>query len=254
MMVETLVVDTHNHVGGWSELYADGSIDDFVRRMDSAGVDKACINHIYTPDATRANDIVARCVEKHPDRLYGVAYVTPQYQNEAIPELERAFDRLGMKYLFIPDTTFSQYPMDDSRYERIYDWVSARGFAIMCNIPQASDVGPSPGERYAAIADKYPNVNWVIAHSGNTADGQEQSVLAARLAPNVYLETCSSWGEHGTIEYLVEGAGEDRVLFGSDLALMDPRSQLGRIVTADISDDSKHKVLGLNAVRVLGLE
>ena len=57
-----------------------------------------------------------------------------------------------------------------------------------------------------------------------------------------------------SIEFLVEGAGADRVLFGSDHSLMDPRHHVGRIVTADIPEDAKRKVLGLNAIKLLGLE
>ena len=51
----------------------------------------------------------------------------------------------------------------------------------------------------------------------------------------------------------MEGAGADRVLYGSDMPLMDARMQVGRIVTADISDHAKRQVLGLNAIRILGL-
>jgi predicted TIM-barrel fold metal-dependent hydrolase len=53
------------------------------------------------------------------------------------------------------------------------------------------------------------------------------------------------------IEQLVNEAGADRVLFGSDTPLMDPRGQLGKIITADISDKAKEQILGLNAQRLL---
>ena len=53
------------------------------------------------------------------------------------------------------------------------------------------------------------------------------------------------------IEYLVEHAGADKVLYGSDQPLMDPRCQIGKIITARINDDDKRKVLGGNAARLL---
>ena len=59
--------------------------------------------------------------------------------------------------------------------------------------------------------------------------------------------------QHDTIEFLVAGAGEDRVLYGSDMPVMDARFHIGRIITADISDDAKVKVLGSNAIKLLGL-
>ncbi|MFH1566401.1 MAG: amidohydrolase family protein [Gemmatimonadota bacterium] len=69
----------------------------------------------------------------------------------------------------------------------------------------------------------------------------------------MYLETCSTYRTPGVLEELVAGAGADRVLFGSDMPLMDPRVQIGKIVTADLADEDKRLVLGLNARRLLGL-
>ena len=68
-----------------------------------------------------------------------------------------------------------------------------------------------------------------------------------------YLETCSTFRTPGVIEELVDGVGADRVLFGSDMPLMDPRSQIGKIITARISDEAKQKILGGNAGRLLGI-
>ena len=55
------------------------------------------------------------------------------------------------------------------------------------------------------------------------------------------------------IEELVDGVGVDRVLFGSDMPLMGPRTQIGKIITARISDEAKQKILGGNAGRLLGI-
>ena len=38
------------------------------------------------------------------------------------------------------------------------------------------------------------------------------------------------------------------------MALLDARHQIGKVVTADISNEDKQKILGLNAIELLGLE
>ena len=43
-------------------------------------------------------------------------------------------------------------------------------------------------------------------------------------------------------------------MFGSDMPLLDARAMIGRIVTAEISSEAKQKVLGLNAIKLLGLD
>lgn len=81
------------------------------------------------------------------------------------------------------------------------------------------------------------------------AVGIDQAAACAH--PNVYLKTCSSFRTLGVIEELVGPAGADRVLFGSDMPLMDSRCQLGKIITADSSNAAKRPVLGANARRLL---
>ena len=86
----------------------------------------------------------------------------------------------------------------------------------------------------------------------NNGDDKE-AIAAARARPNFYLETCSTFRTPGVVEELVSKAGADRVLFGSDVPLMDPRPQLGKIITADIDAEAKRLVLGANAHRLLKL-
>lgn len=249
-MIDTPVIDFHAHAGRWSTYGVSGSDPaDFVRVMDAAGIDKISLNCILFGDAKRGNDAVAHFLKAYPDRFIGVGYVTPRYPKEAIPELERCFGELGFKFLKVYPVYYEK-PLDDPDFFPIYDWCNERDIVIMSHSQYEHKTRPY---RFARLAEKYQNITWVLAHSGNDMNGQIESVETAQSAPNVYLETCTSMSEHSTIEFLVEGAGEDRVLYGSDMPILDARYQLGRIVTADISDEAKRKILGLNAINLLGL-
>ena len=252
--MDTPIIDFHCHVGGWGKAGVDDDQDRYLRIMDAAGVDVACVNCIFYGDARRGNDTVAEFVARRPDRFVGVAFVTPHYPEEAIAELYRAFDELGMRFLKLYPDYFGR-PIDDPGYDPIFEWADERGIVIMSHSSFTSDADTlTAPSRFVSLAERYPRVRWVMAHSGNARAGQDQAVEAAQARPNIYLETCTSMGQHGTIEFLVEGAGVERVLFGSDMPLMDARHQVGRIVTAEIPNDAKRKVLGLNAMQLLGLE
>ena len=260
--MDTPVIDFHNHVGRWGILGVDDDPDRFIQIMDAAGVDRACVNCIFYGDARHGNDLVTKFVSRDPDRFIGVAYVTPRYPDEAIQELERAFDEMEMKFLKIYPNYFRQ-PVDDPAYFPIFEWANDRGIVIMSHsnyIPENDPQYASEHDtftrplRFIALAERFPRIRWVLAHAGNAIHGQEEAVEAALARPNIFLETSTSLGAHGTIEFLVEGVGADRVLFGSDMPLLDARAQVGRIVTADIPDEAKQKILGLNAISLLGLE
>ena len=55
------------------------------------------------------------------------------------------------------------------------------------------------------------------------------------------------------IKYLVDQGLSDRILFGSDMPVMDCRQQIGRIITTDIPKEDKKKILGLNAMKLLNI-
>ena len=121
-----------------------------------------------------------------------------------------------------------------------------RGLAIILHMGE-----DAPPKALSDIAPRYPHARFVAGHSGNTPVERAQAIAAAQANPNVYLETCSTYRTPGLIELLVETVGADRVLFGTDMPLMDPRAQLGKIITARISDEAKRQVLGGNARRLL---
>lgn len=252
--MNTPVIDFHTHVGRWGLNHMDATPERFLRLMDAAGIDKACVNCIFYGEARRSNDTVARYVQANSDRFVPVAYVTPRYPKEAISELERSFDEIGAKFLKVYPTYLGK-PIDDPSYTPIFEWGNDRGIVLMSHSSRVSedDLLTMP-HSFVPLAKRFPNITWVLAHSGNNMRGQEEAVAAAQECPNIYLETCSSYSEHGAMEFLVEGAGEDRVLYGSDMPLIEPRHQIAKITTADLSDETKRKILGLNAIRILGLD
>ena len=103
--METPVIDFHTHSGRWGNTAVFDDPKRYIEIMDAAGVDRANINCIFHSDASKGNNIVAeRFVSQYPDRFIGVAFVTPHYPEEAIPELERAFNELNLRSLKVYPT------------------------------------------------------------------------------------------------------------------------------------------------------
>lgn len=249
MIEDTKVIDFHGHVGRWDQY---GMIDDpalLLHAMDAVGVDVACVFNIFHPDGTTGNDLTAQFVARHPDRFAGFAYVSPLMPERMVPELIRAIDQL--KFVAIKlYPPYTPWPLNQPQWNPIYEFANERALAIIFHTgPEPQSLPKFVGE----IAPRYPHANFVIGHSGNTPEERAQAIAAAQANPNVYLETCSTFRTPGVIEQLVNEAGADRVLYGSDMPLMDPRPQMGKIITAQISADAKRQILGRNAQKLLRL-
>lgn len=246
-----MIVDIHAHLGSWQQYGMDDTLGHLLACMDWSGVDRCCLFHVFRGDHRRSNDQVAAAVRAHPRRFIGFAFVTPHYPEEAVPELRRALDTLGLRGLKIYPP-YAGVPVTEPLWAPILEEADRRGLIVVSHTGH-EDPTCAPA-MFGPLAERYPRVRWVLGHSGITGPGREEACEVARRWPNVFLEVCSSARGPGSIEQLVEGAGEDRVLFGSDLPLMDPAVAIGRIVTAAIPERAKRKLLGENTARLLGLD
>jgi len=249
MIDGTRVIDFHGHVGRWDRYGMNDDPALLLHAMDAAGIDLSCVFQIFYPDGTTGNDLAARFIAKHPDRFVGFAYVSPLMPERMVPELTRAIDELGFAAIKLYPP-YTPWPLSDPQWFPIYEFADARGLAVLFHTGSEPQSYP---KFLSEIAPLYPRANFVAGHAGNTPVERAQAIAAAQANPNVYLETCSTFRTPGVIEQLVYEAGADRVLFGSDLPLMDPRPQLGKILTANISDADKRLIIGDNARRLLKL-
>lgn len=244
------VIDFHGHVGRWEAYAMNDDPARMIAAMDAVGIDQCAVFHIFHADARSANDATAAFVARYPERFIGFAYATPLLPAEAMrAELARCIDRLGFRAIKLYPP-YMPWPLHDERWFPIYAFAAERGLAVLLH----TGTEPHALPRYLAeVAPRFPDASFVAGHSGNVAGPRQQAIAAAQAHPNIYLETCSSFRTPGVIEELVAQAGAERVLFGSDTPLMDPRYQIGKIITADIPASAKRCILGENAARLLRL-
>lgn len=241
------VIDFHGHVGRWDSYDMVDDPQEMLRAMDAVGIDRACLFNIFHPDGRTGNDRTAAFVAAHPQRFIGFAYASPLAPEGLARELERAIDRLAFRAIKLY-SPYTPYEYDHPAWEPIYRFAEERNLTVLAHT--GSDAEPRFLETAAA---RFPGASFVCGHAGNADPYRRQAIDAARRCPNYYLETCSTFRTPGVIEELVSEAGAERVLYGSDQPLMDPRPQLGKIITADLDDRAKKLVLGGNARRLLGM-
>ena len=239
------VIDFHGHPGRWGT--GVNSPETVLPAMDAGGVDRAVLFNIWHPDGRRANDDTAALIAQAPDRFMGLAYVSPVLPDGMVAELERAVDQLGLVGIKL-SPPFTNIKLNERPWFPIYEFASARELPLLWHTGIEAEAWPC---HIGDVAPQFPKARFVCGHSGNCPPMRKMAIDVARANENVFLETCSTFRTPGAIEELVNGAGADRVLFGSDIPLMDPRAQLGKILTADIDDDAKRLIIGQNALRLL---
>ena len=246
----SVVLDAHGHLGEWPRsMIIRGDAEGMVASMDAMGVAATAVSafRALEPDVRAGNDEVAQAMKRYPGRFIGYAVVNPNYPELVLPELERCFGELEMRGLKF-HTDVHRYPFDGPNYVPALEFAHERGLPILVH-------GVGSANALTTISERYENANVIVAHMGcwdGLTDDAVLKVVASR--PNVYGDIASSYGYYRSLERLVERAGAEKIIWGSDGPLHEPRAELGRMVLSLCSAEELRLMLGGNFLRLLKLE
>ena len=249
-----MIIDAHTHLSKSNY----GNVEIYKRYLKEAGIDKAVavpggmmdvrrmtdyvIGRSMAENPEPDNEYVLECIHENPRMLRGFMCLDPHSDN-ALRDLEEGY-RDGFDGLkFNPMT--HQFSFSS---RAVLELVS------LCqdyNFPVYSHVLFNPGActtRFIELAKKFRRVNFILGHMGFGPADQDGLEAACKL-DNFYLET--STGNYLHMEQTVKKAGVEKLIFGSEFPLSNPKVEMEKILQLKISDDQKDKILGRNIEEIL---
>jgi predicted TIM-barrel fold metal-dependent hydrolase len=236
------IIDAHNHLGVRHGASQTG--DELVERMDAAGVDQACVFPFVEGEFD--NDVVDVAVQAHPDRLIPFLAVNPWHQEAAVEEIHRRADK-GYKGVKIHPTIHGYHLSDFDLVGPVMNAIRERELVVISH--GASDLYNAPPE-FAAITRKYPEIPFLMAHSG-TFWSHDQAVELAAEIPNLYLETARV--PLFEVAHSVRTLGPEKVVWGTDSPFVDYSFEYEKMGRAVDSEEARQLVCGGNLRRLLGV-
>jgi predicted TIM-barrel fold metal-dependent hydrolase len=231
--------------------------DEVVAEMDHAGVAQSIVFGFPFHDqglCRMVNDYVLEAVAARPDRLAGIACVSPG-ERGAVAELERCLDA-GLRGCGELAPSYS--PEDLVRLAGVAAVLRERGLPLLLHAnepvghqyPGKSDFGPAA---CVACATAYPGVKLVFAHMGGGTFLYEAMSEVRKVLADAYYDTSAVpyLYEAGIYQAAEATAGAHKVLFGSDYALLSPAryreglNVLSRAARTAVCGDNARKVFKL---------
>ncbi len=241
------IVDAHIHF--WSQNDVPLILGE-VRRL---GIEKVCASSLADWDWSAAEDphagnsMVFAAADGNPEVL-GYVYVDPRYRQQALDEIDRFIGHPAM----IGIKLWISCPANDPVIHPLVEVAAEEGLAVLVH---AWRRGTRLSRGYqtlpcqvAELASCFPDVAFIMAHVGGD---WEQGAWEVADQKNVCVDTCGSINEAGMVETAVEALGARRVLYGSDAPGSGFLSNLGKIVSARITEEEKELVLSGNMDRLL---
>jgi predicted TIM-barrel fold metal-dependent hydrolase len=255
------VFDAHSHVYGpmrtiWGVI--GQTADDWIRRMDSNGIDMAMIMGTYqlaVQDQRLVTDTTIAAVEKYPDRFIGFVWASPMWEEAALDEMRRAADG-GLRGLKLYPHGQGGYPIDSPLVDPLVDLAEELDWVTMVH----TDIDSKVCSPHLAIrlAKRHPNVPVIFAHMGLNPDVTHFIPDYVKDTPNIYLDTSASPNLPQFVYKTPMAVIPDRMLFGSDAPTLSPEVELKKVEVAEdlfgLTKEEKRKVLGGNAVRLFKID
>ena len=101
--------------------------------------------------ARDANDVLAQAIKNHPTRLAGLAAIAPHSSAEAVKELDRAINKLGLKGVVINSHTKGQY-LDEDPFRPILAKIADLGVPLYIHPRTPSPQMLEPFTKYPGLA------------------------------------------------------------------------------------------------------
>jgi predicted TIM-barrel fold metal-dependent hydrolase len=278
MAMNAPVVDFHFHVTapdeytewfyGWLREHAGEETIVHLRRvlsspqamldyLDEQGIDYAVALAETNPliSGTSPNERVAEFCQAS-DRLLPFANINPYVTADLGSELRHCVSDLGCRGLKLYPT-YQHFYVNDSRLYPMYAEAQRLGAPIM--VHTGSSVFRGARLKYGDplylddVAVDFPGLVLVMAHSGR-GFWYDSAFFLAQLHENVYMEITGLPPLKLPTYFPNLERNADKIIFGSDWpALTDIKGNIADIRSLPLSEESKAKILGGNAARLLGL-
>ncbi len=237
------------------ERYTTGEA--YERVLDEAGVDYGVILAELAPitSAIASNETVERLCKGHP-RLIPFASINPYLVENPARELERLVRARGFRGLKLYPTYSYFYPNDPMLYP-VY--AKAQELRVPVKWHTGTSAFPASRLKYGDpihiddVAVDFPDLVAIITHSGRPL-WYDTAYTLARMRKNVYMEI-AGLPPKKLLEYFPDLERiSDKVLFGSDWpSVPTMKGNVEALRTLPLSTEANERILGGNAVRLLGL-
>ena len=239
-----MIVDAHCHLSLDPAVLARHMI-----RSKRAGIDRTILLAPHATDYLRTNRLVARMASQYPETFIGFVFVHPERDRGRVAGIvDRAvcdWRCAGIK-VHGGDVDMASIAMQSTMFDEICRVASRRRLPVLIDVAG----WPRIVERLAA---NFPNAAIIVAHLGSFADdwtAQRTTMRLMRRFPNVYADT-SGVRRFDTVDWAVQFAGPDKVLFGSDGPWLHPELELSKIKLLGLRVADERLILGGNALRLI---
>ncbi len=180
------IFDTHTHIGEARHSGRSVSAEALLRNMDTHGIDRSVVIPFpVVEDCRRQHDIIGHAVRLHPDRLVGVACLSPFLpQADFRDEIRRCREQYGFQALKLQPQYHGLNPLSESG-DLFFEAALENDMIVICHTGSGTSFfSPIPlydaGPEVSGVEDSAGPLWWRNLLSGSDRRGPFLSEYSSR--------------------------------------------------------------------------
>lgn len=205
----------------------------------------------YNIDQQPDNNLVARAMDKYPERFHGWFFINPA-REDVVAKMEEGLTSKG--WLGIKCHPFwHRYP--------VRDLDAAAGFCVKKNLPLLLHLGGKKDNGdFRYLPERYPDLKLIYAHAG--VPFYQTLWPLVKEKKNVYIDLSSPYLDEPLRRAALQAVGPAKCMYGTDgpFGYPDPGDHkydhgaiIAEIDRFPISASEKEQILGQNFAELVGL-
>lgn len=225
-------------------------IDEYLRRMDEAGIEKSFLAAVRCGDLRVKGSYeisyerVAEVCARHPDRFSGLAGLDPTRGMQGLRDLEKAVNEYGFVGAHFYPHWFGLAP-DHAKWYPYYAKCCELDIPVMLQVGHNLVYSqerrlPSVGRPIALdqVAIDFPDLPIIGIHIG--VPWTDEMISMAWKHPNIYIGVDAYAPKHWPpqLVHYLNSYGRGKVLFGTDWPVIEPRRGVAEIKALNLRPES----------------
>ncbi len=238
------------------------SVDDYLRKMDRAGIERSLLIAARCGDLRVAGsweipyETVAEICQRHEDRFSGLAGIDPTRGIQQLKDLDTAVNEFGFVGAHWYPHWFGM-PPDAPQIYPVYARCCELDIPIMMQVGHNLVYGEQrrlPSVARPILLDQvaidFPSLAIIGIHIG--IPWTDEMISMCWKHPNIYTAGDAYAPKYWPASYVhyANSYGRTKVLFGSDWPVIDPERAVAEVKGLNFRPESKQLLMRENALRV----
>jgi predicted TIM-barrel fold metal-dependent hydrolase len=254
-----MIIDADTHISPTREDAMAITIEELIRRLDRAGVDKALawLRPPYLPKIDASNAYVYRATQQHPDRILGFGWADPNLGvDNAREAVRRCLEDYGFYGVKLNGAQNRFYIDDPVKSLPLIEEIASAGKLLAFHVGADAFEHTHPF-RVAKVARMFPELQILMVHMGGVGHHglTDAAIEMAQECPNLSL--IGSGVRTRPILKAIKTLGAHRVCFGSDTPFELTHVEVAKyhaLLDGEVTPEEKDLIMAGNMARLLGLD